>query len=65
MLKRWPKIIAVNQPERVALLLSRPIGIIFKIFRPITVVINYIARITLQALRIQVRVTSTTHADRG
>jgi Mg2+/Co2+ transporter CorB len=57
-----PKIIAVNQPERVALFLSTPIGVIFRIFRPITVVINYIACVTLQALRIQVRVTSTTHA---
>ena len=57
-----PKIIAVNQPERVAIFLARPMGFICKIFRPLTVAINYIARITLQFFRFQVRVSSTSHA---
>lgn len=39
-----PKIIAVNQPERVLLFFIWPIWIIFKIFKPITLAINNIAR---------------------
>jgi Mg2+/Co2+ transporter CorB len=57
-----PKIIAVNQPERVALFLAMPMGLISKIFRPLTIAINYIARITLKIFRFHVRVTSTSHA---
>jgi Mg2+/Co2+ transporter CorB len=57
-----PKIIAVNQPERVAIFLAKPMGLICKIFRPLTVAINYIARITLQLFRFQVRVSSASHA---
>lgn len=39
-----PKIIAVNQPERVLISFIWPIWIIFKIFKPITLAINHIAR---------------------
>lgn len=39
-----PKIIAVNQPERVLLFVIWPIWIIFKIFKPVTLAINQIAR---------------------
>jgi Mg2+/Co2+ transporter CorB len=57
-----PKIIAVNQPERVAIFLATPMGFICKIFRPLTVAINFIARVTLMLFRFNVRVTSTSHA---
>ncbi|MBM3468209.1 MAG: DUF21 domain-containing protein [Alphaproteobacteria bacterium] len=57
-----PKIISVNQPERVALFLARPMALICKVFRPLTVAINFIARITLRLFRFHVRVTSTSHA---
>lgn len=39
-----PKIIAVNQPERVLLFVIWPLWIIFKIFKPVTLAINHIAR---------------------
>ncbi|MDF3033086.1 MAG: rane protein [Alphaproteobacteria bacterium] len=57
-----PKIIAVNQPERVAVFLATPMGFISKVFRPLTIAINYIARVTLQLFRFHVRVSSTSHA---
>lgn len=57
-----PKIIAVNQPERVAIFLARPMGLICRIFRPVTVAINFIARVTLKFFRFNARVTSTSHA---
>jgi Mg2+/Co2+ transporter CorB len=57
-----PKIIAVNQPERVAVFLATMIGVICKIFHPLTIAINFIARTTLSLFRFHVRVTSTSHA---
>ncbi|MBM3632682.1 MAG: DUF21 domain-containing protein [Alphaproteobacteria bacterium] len=57
-----PKIIAVNQPERVAVFLATPMRFICKIFRPLTIAINFIARVTLKLFRFNVRVTSTSHA---
>ena len=39
-----PKIIAVNAPDRVLMLLIRPLWLIFTIFRPITLAINNFAR---------------------
>ncbi len=57
-----PKIIAVNQPERVAIFLATPMGFICKTFRPLTVAINFIARVTLKLFRFNVRITSTSHA---
>lgn len=57
-----PKIIAVNQPERVALFLAAPMGFISKIFRPLTIAITFIARVTLKLFRFNVRVVSTSHA---
>lgn len=57
-----PKIIAVNQPERVALFLAAPMGLISKIFRPLTIAITSIARVTLKLFRFNVRVVSTSHA---
>lgn len=57
-----PKIIAVNEPERVAIFLAKPMGIICRMFRPVTIAINYIARVTLKLFRFKVRVTSTSHA---
>lgn len=57
-----PKIIAVNHPERVAIFLAIPMGFICKVFRPLTVAINFIARITLKLFRFDVRVPSTSHA---
>lgn len=43
-----PKIIAVNQPERVLLFFIWPIWIIFKIFKPITLAINNFGRAHLK-----------------
>lgn len=57
-----PKIIAVNQPERVAIFLASPLGFICRFFRPLTVAINFVARITLKLFRFQARITSTSHA---
>jgi len=57
-----PKIIAVNQPERVAIFLATPMKFISKTFRPLTIAINFIARITLKLFCFQVRVSSTSHA---
>ena len=57
-----PKIIAVNQPERVAVFLATMIGWICRIFHPLTVAINFIARITLSIFKFPIRVTSTNHA---
>jgi len=57
-----PKIIAVNQPERIATFLAAPMGFIAKIFRPLTLAINSIACVTLKFFRFQVRISSTSHA---
>lgn len=57
-----PKIIAVNQPERVAVSLANWIGWICKIFHPLTVAINFIARVTLELFRFPMRISSTSHA---
>ena len=57
-----PKIVAVNHPERVAIFLAKPIALIGKVFRPLTIAINFIARVTLRMFRFHVRVTSTSHA---
>jgi Mg2+/Co2+ transporter CorB len=57
-----PKIIAVNQPERVVLFLSKPMDFICKTFRPVTIAINFIARITLKVLGFHIRVSSSSHA---
>lgn len=43
-----PKIIAVNNPEKILLFVIRPIWIVYKIFKPITLAINYLARAHLK-----------------
>ncbi len=43
-----PKIIAVNSPERVLMLVIRPLWLLFKIFKPVTIFINYFARAHLK-----------------
>lgn len=43
-----PKIITINQPEKVMLFLIRPIYMIYRVFRPITLAINYVARAHLK-----------------
>jgi len=43
-----PKILAVNNPEKILLFVIRPIWIIYKIFKPITLAINYLARAHLK-----------------
>ncbi len=43
-----PKIIAVNTPERVLMLMIRPLWLVFSIFRPITLAINNFARAHLR-----------------
>lgn len=57
-----PKIIAVNQPERVATFLATPMRFIARIFHPLTIAINYIARVTLRLFRFHVRVNPASHA---
>jgi Mg2+/Co2+ transporter CorB len=60
--ENMPKIIAVNQPERVALFLATPMRVVSKIFLPLTTAINFIARVTLRFFRFHVRVASHSHA---
>ncbi len=48
-----PKIIAVNAPDRVLMLLIRPLWLIFTIFRPITLAINNFARAHLKLFGIK------------
>ena len=43
-----PKIIAVNSPERVLMLVIRPLWVLFRIFKPLTISINYFARAHLK-----------------
>lgn len=48
-----PKIIAVNSPEKVLMLLIRPLWLVFRIFRPLTLAINNFARAHLKLFGIQ------------
>jgi Mg2+/Co2+ transporter CorB len=48
-----PKIIAVHSPEKVLMLLARPLWITFRIFRPITLAINHFARAHLKLFGIK------------
>lgn len=48
-----PKIIAVNAPDRVLMLLIRPLWLIYTIFRPITLAINNFARAHLKLFGIK------------
>lgn len=43
-----PKIIAVNSPEKVLMLLIRPLWLVYSIFRPVTLAINNFARAHLK-----------------
>lgn len=43
-----PKIIAVNSPEKVLMLVIRPIWVLFTLFKPLTISINYFARAHLK-----------------
>ena len=52
-----PKIIAVNAPDRVLMLLIRPLWLIFTIFRPITLAINNFARAHLKLFGIKSNAT--------
>lgn len=57
-----PKIVAVQQPERVLISIATPIGFIFNVFRPINVAINYIARYSLWLFGFKIKVNDTEHA---
>ena len=48
-----PKIIAVNSPEKVLMLLIRPLWLVYSIFRPITLAINNFARAHLRLFGIK------------
>ncbi len=48
-----PKIIAVNSPEKVLMLLIRPLWLVYSIFRPITLAINNFARAHLKLFGIK------------
>lgn len=48
-----PKIIAVNSPEKVLMLLIRPLWIVYKTFRPLTLAINNFARAHLRLFGIK------------
>ncbi|AIK95599.1 HlyC/CorC family transporter [Candidatus Odyssella acanthamoebae] len=48
-----PKIIAVNSPEKVLMLLIRPLWVVFRVFRPITLAINNFARAHLRLFGIK------------
>lgn len=43
-----PKIIAASDPEKILLFVIRPIWIVYRFFKPITLAINYIARAHLR-----------------
>lgn len=48
-----PKIIAVNSPEKVLMLLIRPLWLVYSIFRPVTLAINNFARAHLKLFGIK------------
>ena len=48
-----PKIIAVNSPEKVLMLLIRPLWLVYSIFRPVTLAINNFARAHLRLFGIK------------
>ena len=50
-----PKIITVNQPERVLLFLIRPMYIMYRIFKPVTLAINSFARAHLTLFGVKLK----------
>lgn len=48
-----PKIIAVNSPEKVLMLLIRPLWLVYSVFRPVTLAINNFARAHLKLFGIK------------
>lgn len=58
-----PKILAVHQPEKILLSTASLLHIIFKIMRPITVAINFIARQSLRLIGVKTRSDITSHTS--
>ena len=57
-----PKNLALHQPERLLLFIATPLNFIFKIFRPVTLVINAIVKKTLGIFGVKTEPNDFSHA---